>query len=402
MEKLFAFLIPVLFSFLLKAQPSDAQVKKDAVGNGNGVISFKLTKTTGTRQWNGDIGNWEYVRGVEVKRKSDYAGINLIVNGNVVYQYMGVGKYSYWKFRILSNKYEGIPNPTAKEIKEFLEKDPATFYGYYFQKIIKLWYEPLLADDPSWIWHTPNSVEFKMKLKFDHIISNTETQTVEAIWNVRLYRDDPKDTWKSFNATMTNNDPEIKKSSPKKFTNAQISDMEKQTLAYTMGEEMAKKQLASLPQVLVPEFTAAEELVKFAHTMLRDGTPDEFKAAMIKLLAPQHFAEGSSVQLSLVAEKLIDDIITMAYKDKATYKQQYCRQLNIKRGMSTQTHFYTASCINEVGSVFVVEPFNMGYKEGVAQTKLKLTDIQIRVRQDENAIAFINSFSDRKKLCPND
>ncbi len=64
MKKLFAFLIPVLFSSLLEAQPSDAQVKKDAVGNGNGngVISFKLTKTTGTRQWNGDIGNWEYVR----------------------------------------------------------------------------------------------------------------------------------------------------------------------------------------------------------------------------------------------------------------------------------------------------------------------------------------------------
>ena len=92
----------------------------------------------------------------------------------------------------------------------------------------------------------------------------------------------------------------------------------------------------------------------------------------------------------------------MAYKDKATYNQQYCQQLNIKRGMSTSTHFYTSACINEVGSVFVVEPFNMGYKEGVTQTKLKLTAIEIRVRQDDNAINFINSFSDRKKICPND
>ena len=113
------------------AQPSNAKVKSDAVGNGSGVISFNFSKTTGTRQWNSSAGNWEYVRGVEVKRKSEYPGINLIVKEDVVYQYIGSGGYSFWKVRVLSNEYEGIPNPTANEINNFISKDWAKFYGYY-------------------------------------------------------------------------------------------------------------------------------------------------------------------------------------------------------------------------------------------------------------------------------
>ncbi|MFZ1452339.1 MAG: hypothetical protein WAT20_06520, partial [Ferruginibacter sp.] len=93
---------------------------------------------------------------------------------------------------------------------------------------------------------------------------------------------------------------------------------------------------------------------------------------------------------------------TMAYEDKATYKQQYCQQLNIKKGMSSKSHFYISACINEVASLYVVEAYNAGYVEGVAKTKLKLSDLQIRVRQDQDAINFINSYSDRKKLCPYD
>ena len=367
-----------------------------------GTISIRFTKTTGTRQWNSDTGNWEYVRSVEVVRKSDYPGIDLIVKGNMVYQYTGAGKYSYWKFRIASNSYKGLPNPTVSEINNFLSKDWADFYGNYFGKIIKLYAAPVLADEPAWTWHTPTSVEFKMKVKFDMIVSSYDVETIESIWNVRFYRDDIKGAWKNINAAMSNNSIDRVVLEKKKFTQAQIQDMEKQTLAYTMGEERAKKKMAALPQVDVPDFDKAETMVKYLHNILRNGTAPEFRAVMIKLLGPRYFAEGSSVQLSLTGEKLIDDVITMAYKDKATYKHQYCQQLIIKKNMSTTSHFYIQACINEVGSLYVVEPFNSGYKEGVAQTKLKLTNLQIMVRQDEHAINFISSYSDRSKLCPGD
>jgi hypothetical protein len=395
----------LLLSIYSFAQPSDAQVKKDAVGNGSGVISFKVTKSTGTRQWNSDIGNWEYVRGVEVKRKSEYPGINLIVKGDVVYQYVGVGKYSYWKFRVLSNEYEGIPNPTAKEIQAFLATDWAKFYGYYYQKIIKLHQEPSLADNPSWIWHTPNSVEFKMKLKFDHIISNTEVETLEAIWNVRLYRDDPKAAWKSFMAFMTNNDPEKKIYGVQKYTYEQIRDLEKQTLAFTMAEQQSKEQLAALPKVNLPVFTDPEEMAKYIHNILRNGTPDEFKAVMMQLLGPGFFTEGSTTQLRPGMEDILNRVITDAYKNKATYKQMYCQQppVRIEKWANGQgKSVYLSAAITNSTTYFIIGQTNMGYVDGVPQTKLKIGEFGIHVRQDADAINFVNSFSDRRKLCPND
>jgi hypothetical protein len=44
----------------------------------------------------------------------------------------------------------------------------------------------------------------------------------------------------------------------------------------------------------------------------------------------------------------------------------------------------------------------MGYVDGVPQTELKIIEYGIYVRQDQDAINFVNSFSDRKKICPND
>ncbi len=184
-----------LFSILLNAQPSDAAVKKDAVGNGSGIISFTFTKSTGTRQWNRSTGNWEYVRGVVIKRKSDFAGINLVVYEDVVYQYTGSGGYSFWKVRVLSNEYEGIPNPTQQEITGEINKNPEKFFGYYYDLITKLWYKPVLADTPSFVWSDPNKVEFKMKLKFDYIVRLKGVETVECLWNVHLKRDNPKSPW---------------------------------------------------------------------------------------------------------------------------------------------------------------------------------------------------------------
>ena len=94
-------ILSFLLPFFAAAQPSEAEIRKQ-ISNA-GTKNIKFTKSTGTRQWNSDAGNWEWVRGVEVIRTSDYPGIDLVVTGDVVYQYTGAGKYTYWKFRTLSN-----------------------------------------------------------------------------------------------------------------------------------------------------------------------------------------------------------------------------------------------------------------------------------------------------------
>jgi hypothetical protein len=382
-------------------QPTDAEIRKEITNDGTKSIKFT---STGTRQWNKDIGNWEWVRGVEVTRKSDYAGIDLLVVGDVVYQYTGVGKYNYWKFRTISNQYFGIPNPTSNEVIEIVSKDWQKFYGYYFQKITKEHFKPALADDPQWIWHSPNSVEFKMKLKFDHIINNTDIETVETIWNVRLYRDEPKTAWKKFIANRSQEASETKKVGVQKYTATQINDMEKQTLAFTLNEQTAKEQISALPSINVPEFSNGEELVKFIHNILRNGDEQQFRSAMMKLMAPGFYVEGSAVQLRGDIERALQDVITAAYKDKSTYKQMYCQKppYRVENWADGRKSVYIPAAVNNCTSLFITGLVNMGYKEGVMQTKLRILEFNVYVRHDADAIAYVSSFSDRKKMCGND
>lgn len=396
---LFLFVLPVS----LLAQPSDAEIKKQITNAGTKEIKF--TKSTGTRQWNSDTKNWEWVRGVEVIRNSEYPGIDLVVTGDVVYQYTGVGKYSYWKFRTLDNHYLGIPNPTAKEITGFIGKDWPKFYGYYFTKITKLHGEPVLAANPEWEWHTPNSVSFKMKQSFDFIYSNTEVQTMETIWNVRLYRDNPKDAWKNFMAVKSQDAREEKITGSQKFTPEQVNDLQKKTLAFTYMEDKAKSDAAALPQVSVPEFKNAEDMVKYIHDVLRNGTPEKLRAVLLQLFHPGFFEEGSKLQLQAVQEQTLQQVITAAYKNKATYKQMYCQNPPYrvdKWADGNRKTIYITGAVNNCNSSFTIGMVNMGYKEGVAQTALKILEYGVFVRQDADAINFISSFSDRKNLCKQD
>lgn len=391
------------YTFPLLAQPTEAEIKKQITNAG--TKSIKFTKSTGTRQWNRDIGNWEYVRGVEVIRKSEYPGIDLVVLGDVVYQYTGVGKYSYWKFRTLSNQYLGIPNPSAKEIEEFISRDWQKYYGYYYNLITQLHHPPALADDPKWIWHSPNSVEFRMKMMFDYIISNKEIETLDCIWNVRLYRDDPKDPWKNMLALRSEEADDLKMVKKTTYTETQINDFRKKTLAYTMAEEQAKSQTSALPQLNIPDFNNGEDLAKFIHNILRNGDENQFRAAMMKLMAPGFFIESSAVQLRPDIEQAMQNIITNAYKDKTTYKQMYCQNppYRIENwGDGKRKSVYIPAAVANCNSYFITGPVNAGYKEGVAQTKLRILEFEVRVRHDEDAINYINSFSDRKKMCQND
>ncbi len=398
-------LLLMLSANLSFAQPSDAEIRKQITNDG--TKSIKFTKSTGTRQWNKDIGNWEWVRGVEVTRKSEYPGIDLLVTGDVVYQYTGVGKYSYWKFRTISNQYFGLPNPNQKEIDEVISKNWERFYGYYYEVITKLWAAPALANEPQWTWHNPNSVEFKMKIKFDQIIRGKGIETAEGIWNVRLYRDDPKGQWKKMIASRSQEADDIKVIGMQSYTPQQLQDFEKQTLKYTMAEQIAQKDADALSKTItVPEFNRAEQLFQFVHDILRNGDPEKFRAVMLQVMAPGFFVEGSKVQLSDQEEQNLQNVITAAYNNKATYKQMYCQnpEMKVERwgNSNTKKTITISALVNNCNTQFIIDQVNMGYKEGVPQTKLRILSYGIYVRQDNDAIDYINSFSDRKKICPSD
>src|SRR5258708_21204161 len=92
---------PVVF-----AQPTDAQIRHDLMNPG--VLEIRCNKKPGTLQRNSDTKVNEFVRGVEVLRKTDVAGVRLLVVGDAVYQEYpsGIGNFGFWRiattaFRIL-------------------------------------------------------------------------------------------------------------------------------------------------------------------------------------------------------------------------------------------------------------------------------------------------------------
>ncbi len=391
---LFCLLSVSLFSM---AQPSDAVIRKDLTTPN--TIDIKFTKTTGTRQWNSSSGNWEYVRGVHIRLKSkDYPGLVVKVVGDAVYQYVGAAKYSYQKFRTGYNEWEGIPNPTDADIEKMISSDWGKFYGYMFRKIVKLNNGPTLVKDKNFTWNNPNQVLFFMKINADVIETNTTIQIVEQEYEVRLYRDNIKDPWKSFLATSGGANTKVL--STQQVTEGKMRELEKKTLAYTLAEETASKESAGLPELNVPDFKNAREMADFFHDLLRNGSPELLKVAMLKTLAPHLMVDGSKTQFSWQGKEMYDKAVKEAFGGDMKYKDQYCKNYSTS-SLTSKSYIYIKGVLDKAITMVGTITANDGYKEGVPIVKLKLINLDITVRQDQDAVSYINSFSDRSKLCSN-
>jgi len=396
-KNLFLFLL-LSMSFFSMAQPSDAVIRKDLT-NPN-TIDIKFTKTTGTRQWNSSSGNWEYVRGVHILLKSkEYPGLVVKVVGDAVYQYVGAAKYSYQKFRTGYNEWEGIPNPTDADIEKMISSDWGKFYGYMFRRIVKLNNGPTLVKDKNFTWNNPNQVLFFMKINADVIETNTIIQTVEQEYEVRLYRDNIKDPWKSFMATSGGANTKVL--STLEVTEGKMRELEKKTLAYTMAEEIALKEVAGLPELKVPDFNTGKEMADFFHDLLRNGNPELLKVAMLKTLAPHLMVDGSKTQFSWQGKEIYDKTVKEAFGGDMKYKDQYCINY-YTTSLTSKSYIYIQSVIDKTVTVIGTGMYNDGYKEGVPLQKVKLVRLDVSVRQDPDAVNFLNSFSNKSKLCPND
>lgn len=395
----FLFLYGCLFmSVISLAQPTDAVIRKDLTTAL--TIDIKFTKTTGTRQWNSSAGNWEYVRGVHIRLKSkEYPSLVVKVVGDAVYQYMGGTKYAYQKFRTGYNEWEGIPNPTTSEVQQLIATNWASFYGYYFDKIVKLNSGPVLIADKNFTWNSPNLVVFYMKINADMLGPNYAVETVEQEFELRFFRDNIKDPFQRFMSSSGSSQTKVLSS--KQLTEVKYRELAMNTLAKTLAEEMAGKELAGLPQLTVPDFKTGKEMADFFHEILRNGNPELLKVAMLKTLAPHLMVDGSQTQFSWQGKEMYDKAVKEAFGGEQKYKDQYCRNYTTT-SLTSKTYIYIKGAMDKCITLIGCVPVEDGYKEGVPQMKLKLATLDITVRQDRDAISFIQSFSNPKKLCPND
>lgn len=386
----------IALSSAAAAQPSDRQIKKDLTKSG--VKKIKFTKKPGTRQLNADTATWEYVRGVEITRDYDKIdGVDVLVIGDAVYQDHH-GKYKYWKFRVIENRYTGIPDPTDKEILAMVRDDLSSFVGSArYNQIVSDVDNLGLAEDPDFEWSSPTRVSFRMTASYDIIVSYTEVESVDQEFEVTLYRDEYTSPWKSFMSTARTKTSRGKT----KHTAEKVRAME--TLGFRDAERKAAAARDALPSVDVPEFSSAAEMALYTHRLLRNGTPEQLESFLLQTLSAGHFVEGSSVQLNKRGADTINNAIAAAYKRTGTYAMQYCENVGVDSKRSSDTRFYLLAAIDKVNTMIAMEKAGGKYVDGVkVGKKWTITELAVRTRQDADAIEFVESFSDRSKLCPKD
>ncbi|MBC8042664.1 MAG: hypothetical protein IAF08_04390 [Rhizobacter sp.] len=390
MKKLSVLLLLCLMAAKAIAQPSDAQVRKEMTGSG--TISVTLSKNPGTKSWNSDTKNDEYTRGVVIKRKTEYPGINVIITGSAVYQWVG-GKYSYWKFRSVSQEYEGIPNPKDADILAFIEKDIKDFYGdYNYRRITEVLESPKLASEPHWYWHSPLSVSFDMKVKYKikSTINTDNLDLTEQLYVVRLYRDDMKQPWQRFLSSAKQEADSKTVLGSETFPREKLDKLS--TLADKRAEAATQAVIAAGGDMKIPDSGSFQDLVMFLHKLLRDGNAEQLRAALIQTLAPNMDSRDA----------IINRIIDEAYNHDLKYKDVYCTTPNINTRQSNAKNFYFIGNTPNTNSVFSGSQVAEGYVEGQPVTKWKIGRIVVGMRFDDDAVKYLSSFSDKKKLCPND
>ncbi len=392
-------LIALMISVLPKpafSQVSDAEVIREM--KSPGVISVKLTKKKGHKQWSSDYGTWEYVRGVEVIREyPKKKGVTLKIVGDAVYQMYG-SKYKYWKFRVISNEYLGMGTPSSQEILQLVQNNMEKFVSnYWYNKIIGDIKALYISEDPQFVWHSTNSMSLNMVAEFRALVNNTDLEDIQQTYEVRLYRDSDDQPWKGFLAIRRSR----KTSNRKSYRPDEIRAMK--TLADVDRERKAQAAASNLPKVFVAQFKSGTDLVFALNRELHKRTPESVEAFLMKTLAPQFFVRGSMVGLNQRGADIINNNVANAFNRQSKFRDQYCQTPSIDKRRSSKNRIYLKSIGGRVASQIAFTQTSGGYVDGVKRPGAwKITDLYIGVSQKPDDIAFFDSFSSPKKACPND
>ncbi len=395
MKHFYLLIFLFLFTLSTQAQPSDAEIRAKLTDAN--TLSVKLVGT-GVRSWNDAFGNWEWRRGAEVLKKStQYGGLKVMLYGTAIYQYTGAGKYAWKQFYVGQTKYDGLPDPNEDEIMAFINADRAKFFGYYYGKIVALKEGPTLI--PELNWETPMRVVFKMKVVSEQIASNTKLETVEQLYEVRFYRDEMTQPWQR----MISSFGERKILSSRELNAEEVRRMP--TLAVIEANRQINERMLNLPQITIPAFKDANEAATFVYRQIREGTPESVEAVLRKMMGSYYYQNGSTTLLNGQGEETLQRVIEKAFKGIHKFNNQYCANpvVDVNRTRSSRNRVYFMGVVNNLASQIAFEVQGGKYVDGVkTDQEWKITDIQIYLRDDQEVRDFINSFSDWKKLCPND
>jgi len=101
----------------------------------------------------------------------------------------------------------------------------------------------------------------------------------------------------------------------------------------------------------------------------------------------------------MTGKLMIKSAIDAAYNKDGTFAMQYftIAQIDLKR--SSEKHIYIIGAMDKIATLISGIEEKGGYTNGVAQTTWKITNIDVGTRQDDDALAYFASFTDKSKMC---
>lgn len=372
-------------SGLLFAQPTDQQIVKDIKQPTD--LKVELSYSTTKKVWSDAHAQWFWERAASVWRPADiaeYPNAKVVVYGMARY-HTGTPP-SFREFKVSSNEYDGIPAPTNDEILAHARKHLKDFVGEYrFNRMVAL-KSVRVADDPRTQWHTPLSFSMQFEVVADVIISDVETATETTRQETRFYREGVGQPWRSFMVTVERD---------VRYDNKQTHAPDEVRAMPTIGsrqlEEQAQADRAALGEVTIPDMPRDVDVFLYTHKMLREATPQQFKAYLLHMLAPSLFAEGSTTRLNANGEELVERVMAAAFNKRSPYAVQYCADPGVKHQQPGSMEWWNGT--QDKSTRMVVMKAGGAWKNGQrVDGAWKITELGLGMWTDADNVARIASY----------
>ncbi|MBK8499024.1 MAG: hypothetical protein IPL52_09450 [Flavobacteriales bacterium] len=368
------------------AQPSDAQILKDIASPKQ--LKVELSKSATKKVWSSTHSQWFWERWATIWLPADipeFPNAKVVVYGFARYHTGVPVTYREWKTN--SNSYEGIPTPNNEEIAAHVRGHLKDFLGEYnCNRIVGEIRGLRVADEPKTEWHEPKSFSMNLQYEADFITSNTTVITQTKIVETRFYRDEVTGPWKS---NMITQEQSSVDGAVKTYTAEDLRALP--TLGSIDAERSAASDLAALGDVTIPEFSRDVDVFLYTHKLLRESTPEQFEAYLMRMLAPVYFVEGSTTRLTPQGAELINKAVNAAFKGKSTYAEQYCSDPQVKHQQENGIELWNAT--QDAHVRMAVTKAGGGWKNGqkVGET-YKFTSLEVWMLTSADDIARIKSY----------
>jgi len=325
--KNFLMLIFILFSTIISAQPSKAEMKKKIDAEYENIRIELLGDGGIDQEWENGILVENFYQPFRIAQKTEYKGVNLLYKASLKYQKSG-SKWFFKQFTVGSKTFEGLDTPDKNETIALLKANYEKWLQPVYNDIVGDLSEITFPEDPEWYWHEVTYISFKVKITYSTIVSYTEVEKSENVFKISLKRPDIKGKWGDVFGYI---EPDRKKSLGKtKYTEAEIKKME------TLDELDAKAIMNALPKVEdAPDFASDEQLFYYIHNKILTSPNETIESHILKVIDKSCYEAGSEVYFQAYHANWINHLVENAN----AYKSMFCEYPGVKAHQTGQIEF---------------------------------------------------------------